>query len=89
MGFNERIKFYSSCNLEKITPPELHFRILTPLPIQNGNGETSIEDRVDYALPFNPLGEMAFPLVRRHLRRIFDHLDLAGFVFLIQITGFN
>jgi ligand-binding SRPBCC domain-containing protein len=118
--------FSDAGNLEKITPPELHFRILTPLPIQmragariiyrlrlygipltwvteitrwhppedfideqragpyalwihrhifreDGKGNTSIEDRVDYALPFYPLGETAFPLVRWQLRRIFNY----------------
>jgi ligand-binding SRPBCC domain-containing protein len=118
--------FSDARNLEKITPPELHFRILTPLPIQMGAGtrinyrlrlygiplhwkteitrwhppeefideqragpyalwihrhlfreegkeKTLIEDRVDYSLPLYPLGQMALPLVRWQLRRIFTY----------------
>jgi ligand-binding SRPBCC domain-containing protein len=120
-------EFFSDAgNLEKITPPELHFRILTPRPIlmragaridyrlhlygipltwkteitrwnppegfideqregpyalwihrhlfrEDRQGNTSIEDRVDYALPFYPLGQMVFPLVRWQLSRIFNY----------------
>jgi ligand-binding SRPBCC domain-containing protein len=120
-------EFFSDAgNLEKITPPELHFQILTSLPIQmragtrinyrlrlygipmtwkteitywnppigfideqragpyalwihrhlfreDGKGNTSIEDRVDYNLPLYPLGQISFPLVRWQLRRIFNY----------------
>ena len=119
--------FSSAANLERITPPELRFRILTPdvemregaliryslrlfgVPFKwtteitrwdpphefvdvqikgpyrqwihthrfrrEGEG-TSMEDTVDYALPFQPLGELAFPLVRSQIRRIFAHRAL-------------
>lgn len=41
---------------------------------EDGPGATIIEDRVRYAIPFGPLGEMANRLlVRRDLRRIFDY----------------
>ena len=33
---------------------------------------TLMRDTVRYALPLWPLGELALPLVRRDLRRIFD-----------------
>jgi len=34
---------------------------------------TIIEDRVEYRLPFGPLGGLAHPLVARELDRIFDY----------------
>lgn len=37
------------------------------------DGATEIEDRVEYALPFGPLGLVALPLVKLQLRGIFAH----------------
>lgn len=113
-------------NLGRITPPELEFQILTPLPIamrqgtlieyrlqlfgvpfhwiteirewnppagfvdaqkkgpfrewvhrhtfrENKDGSTTLEDEVRYRLPGFPVGEAAFPLVRKELERIFAY----------------
>jgi ligand-binding SRPBCC domain-containing protein len=36
-------------------------------------GVTIIEDEVQYALPYAPLGELAYPFVRLQLQRIFRY----------------
>jgi ligand-binding SRPBCC domain-containing protein len=117
--------FANAENLEAITPPEVRFRITSPLPIRMGPGTlidyqlrlfgmpftwrtlislwreneefvdeqlngpysrwihshaffdapggTRVVDEVRYRLPLFPLGELAFPLVRWQLRRIFAY----------------
>lgn len=113
-------------NLQRITPPELSFSILTPLPVtmksgallefrlalfgvpfnwkteiaewnppamfvdrqiegpyaewihrhtfrDSGPGKTVMEDDVSYTLPSQPLGELAHPLVRKQLEKIFAY----------------
>jgi ligand-binding SRPBCC domain-containing protein len=118
--------FSDAGNLERLTPPELKFCILTPLPIEmkagaeivyrlqlfgvsfrwktgitvwnppdlfvdeqlegpyqtwihrhsfrdGADGSTIIEDDVLYRLPAAPMGELAYPLVRAQLERIFKY----------------
>jgi ligand-binding SRPBCC domain-containing protein len=117
--------FAEASNLQRITPPELGFEIVTPLPIplregtrieyrlhlfgipfawqseiqrwhppeefvdiqrrgpykrwihthrfREALGVTIIEDEVQYALPYWPVGDLAFPLVRLQLQRIFRY----------------
>jgi len=40
-------------------------------------GVTTIEDHVEYALPYAPLGELVYPLVRLQLHRIFRYRQRA------------
>lgn len=122
-------EFFSRAeNLERITPPWMHFRILTPPPIEMQAGATIaytlrvrgirlewlteierwnppyefvdvqakgpyklwrhthrfsevatgtlIEDTVEYALPFGPLGRLVHRLqVARDLQQIFDYRE--------------
>jgi ligand-binding SRPBCC domain-containing protein len=44
---------------------------------READGETIIEDAVEYCLPYWPLGELVSPLVRRQLHRIFRYRQQA------------
>ena len=117
--------FAEASNLQRITPPELGFEMVTPQPIhlsegtcieyrlhlfgipltwqseiqrwnppeefvdvqrrgpykhwvhthrfREEQGATIIEDEVQYALPYAPLGELVYLLVRLQLHRIFRY----------------
>ena len=121
--------FAEATNLQRITPPELGFAMVTPPPIhlsegtrieyrlhlfgipfawqseiqrwhppeafvdvqlrgpykrwvhthrfREEDGATLIEDEVQYALPYWPLGELGYPLVRLQLARIFRYRQQA------------
>ena len=116
-------------NLQRLTPPELQFQILTPTPIDIRQGTlidyqlglfglrfrwkteitnwdpphqfidvqlrgpyrewihthrfiptskgTAILDDVQYQLPFSPIGDLAYPVVRLQLARIFGYRQAA------------
>lgn len=119
--------FAEAGNLERITPPELKFHILTPQPVtirqgslidyrlklfgvgfgwqtlistwepplmfvdqqargpyrqwihthrfvENPDG-TEVLDHVEYQLPLWPIGEIALPIVKRQVNRIFDYRE--------------
>lgn len=121
--------FADAGNLARLTPEELRFRFVTPLPMEMKVGAlieyrlslfrvsfgwrtritawdpdegfvdeqvrgpyrrwihrhrfrevadgTEVEDEVEWALPLQPFGELAFPLVRAQLERIFDYRTAA------------
>ena len=127
--------FAEAQNLERITPPELSFRLVSPAPLEIGkdtvidyrlrlwgipfswrsliahwdpphtfvdeqiqgpyklwhhthtfaavDGGTKIEDRVLYRLPLWHVGEVARPLIKLHLRRIFFYRQRAIRAFLL------
>ena len=131
--------FAEASNLQRITPPEFGFAMVTPQPldlcegtrieyrlhlfgvpfawqseIQRWNppeefvdiqlrgpykrwvhthrfwvehGVTIIEDEVQYALPYWPLGELVYPLVRLQLARIFRYRQHAIQTCLLTESG--
>ena len=128
--------FADATNLERITPPELKFKILTPTPIDIRTGTlidyqlglfflkfgwrteirewnpphhfvdvqlkgpykqwihcheftpipggTRITDHVDYELPLSPLGDVALPIIKLQLGRIFRYRTEATRQLLLQ-----
>ena len=115
--------FAEASNLQRITPPELRFKIVTQPPIhlregtciayrlylfgipvawqsqsnhnrmielqrfREESGVTIIEDEVQYGLPYWPLGELASPLVRLQLARIFRYRQQAIRRYLVEEPG--
>ena len=131
--------FAEASNLERITPPELGFEIVTPQPLhlcegtridyrlhlfgipfswqteiqrwnppeefvdvqrrgpykhwvhthrfREDDGVTTIEDHVEYVLPYAPLGELVYPLVRLQLARIFRYRQQAIRAYLVEGPG--
>src|SRR5712691_12855849 len=51
------------------------------------HGATIIEDHVEYALPYWPLGELVYPLVRLQLARIFRYRQQAIWASLLTESG--
>jgi ligand-binding SRPBCC domain-containing protein len=41
------------------------------------DGQTILEDDVVYSLPLSPLGDIAYPLVKRQVERIFEYREIA------------
>ena len=54
-----------------------HTHTFTDAPADDGNPGTQIDDTVRYRLPFSPIGEIAHPLIRRQLDRIFAFREQA------------
>jgi ligand-binding SRPBCC domain-containing protein len=54
-----------------------HTHVFTDEPSASGEPGTRIEDVVRYALPLWPAGEVAYPLVRAQVKRIFRHRERA------------
>jgi ligand-binding SRPBCC domain-containing protein len=131
--------FAEASNLQRITPPELGFEMVTPQPIhlhegacieyrlhlfgipfswhseiqrwnppeefvdvqrrgpykhwvhthrfREEQGVTIIEDEVQYALPYAPLGELVYPLVRLQLHRIFRYRQHAIQTYFFEGSG--
>ena len=131
--------FAEATNLQRITPPELGFKMVTPPPIhlsegtrieyrlhlfgipfawqseiqrwhppeefvdvqlrgpykrwvhthrfREEDGVTIIEDEVQYALPYWPVGELVYPLVRLQLARIFRYRQQAIRTIFVDGSG--
>ena len=54
---------------------------------REAQGVTIIEDEVQYALPYWPLGELVSPLVRLQLARIFRYRQQAIRAYLVEGSG--
>jgi ligand-binding SRPBCC domain-containing protein len=54
---------------------------------QEEDGVTTIEEHVEYALPYAPLGELVYPLVRLQLHRIFRYRQQAIRAYVIEGRG--
>src|SRR4029453_314929 len=76
------IPFSWQSEIQRWNPPEMFVDVQRRGPYQHwvhthrfreDEGVTTIEDEVQYALPFAPLGELVYSLVRLQLHRIFRY----------------
>jgi ligand-binding SRPBCC domain-containing protein len=54
---------------------------------QEEQGATVVEDEMQYALPYWPVGELVYPLVRLQLSRIFRYRQQAIRRYLLTESG--
>ena len=87
------IPFSWQTEIQRWDPPEAFVDVQRRGPYQHWvhthrfreeHGATIIEDEVQYALPYAPLGELVFPLVRLQLHRIFRYRQQAIRAYLIE-----
>ena len=69
--------FAEAQNLERITPPELGFRIASHTPVDITTGTQIDYHLCLFGLPLWLLGEIALPLIRLQLKRIFSYRQKA------------
>ena len=76
------IPFVWQTEIERWDPPEVFVDVQRRGPYKHWvhthrfreeQGATVMEDEVQYALPYTPLGELVYPLVRLQLHRIFRY----------------
>jgi ligand-binding SRPBCC domain-containing protein len=76
------IPFSWQSEIQRWNPPEVFVDVQRRGPykhwvhthrFQEEQGVTTIEDHVEYALPYAPLGELVYPFVRLQLHRIFRY----------------
>jgi ligand-binding SRPBCC domain-containing protein len=88
-----RVPFAWQSEIQRWNPPEEFVDVQLHGPYKSWihthrfreeDGVTIIEDEVQYALPYWPVGELVYPLVRLHLARIFRYRQQATRRYLIE-----